>query len=68
MLATGGKDHTVRLWDVENAKFLKTLTGHARPIYSVSFSPDGKTLASGSSDGTLLLWDMSDYTKTPHEE
>ena len=37
------------------------LMGHSGPVHSVSFSPDGTTLASGSWDGTILLWDMSPY-------
>jgi WD40 repeat protein len=36
------------------------LSGHARPVNSIAFSPDGATLASGSSDGTVRLWNVRD--------
>ncbi len=36
------------------------LTGHASYVYSVVFSPDGHTLATGSGDRTARLWDVSD--------
>ncbi|MEH2073969.1 MAG: hypothetical protein V7K57_06185 [Nostoc sp.] len=35
-----------------------TLQGHSNSVNSVTFSPDGKTLASGSSDKTIKLWDV----------
>jgi WD40 repeat protein len=36
----------------------KTLTGHSSLVWSVAYSPDGQTLASGSHDKTIKLWDV----------
>ena len=41
------------------ARLGKGLEGHRDRVYSVVFSPDGATLASGSDDGTLRLWDVA---------
>ena len=51
----------IRLWDVVSGQLKATLEGHMNQVYFVSFSPDGHTLVSSSSDGTILLWDMSPY-------
>src|SRR5690242_5310840 len=44
-LASGGDDHSVRLWGVAAGRELATLTGHNGPVRSLAFSPDGKLLA-----------------------
>ncbi|KAH0896935.1 hypothetical protein HID58_046503 [Brassica napus] len=41
----------------------QTIAGHAEAVLCVSFSPDGKQLASGSGDTTVRLWDLN--TETP---
>ncbi len=46
MLASGGVDKTVRLWNTADGKEVKVLSGHPDDVYSVCFSPDGKKLAS----------------------
>lgn len=50
-------DRSVHLWDVRTGEHIRTLAGHTRKIHSVMFSPDGKTLTTGSYGGTLRLWD-----------
>ena len=43
--------------DAGTGNYIRTLSGHTGPVSSVSFSPDGSTLASGSWDATIRLWD-----------
>src|ERR1700737_3227506 len=43
----------------QEPKLRDTLHGHTQVVVSVAYSPDGKTLASASYDGTLKLWDVT---------
>ncbi len=43
---------------MKTGKGCATLKGHTAPVYPMAFSPDSKTLASGSDDKTIKLWDM----------
>ncbi|KAL9037235.1 MAG: hypothetical protein Q9214_005788, partial [Letrouitia sp. 1 TL-2023] len=52
-------DATIRIWDVSTGKPLHTLEGHLAGISSIAWSPDSKTLASGSDDKSIRLWNVS---------
>ncbi|WP_026734121.1 eIF2A-related protein [Fischerella sp. PCC 9605] len=58
-LAVGSFDDTVRIWDLETKQCCQTFKGHDSWVWWVAFSPDGLTLATGSSaDRTVRLWDI----------
>jgi WD40 repeat protein len=50
----------IRLWLVPDGSLLRTLEGHTDWVTGVTFSPDGKTLASGAGDGAPRLWQVAD--------
>ena len=60
-MATIGKE--VRLWDTETGELLGSFPGHLTSITCAAFTPDGGTLVSGSNDGTVLFWDLSDFSE-----
>ena len=59
ILASGGGDHSVRLWDTQTGALLQILEGHSNAVTSLAFHPDGISLASGSLDGTVIVWDIN---------
>ncbi len=52
------------IYDASTGEELDLLTGHTDYVRRVAFSPDGQTLASGSSDGTVLLWNITPTAAT----
>ena len=70
LVAAGSLDRSVRVWDTENGTNIDSLDGppthgkdqlggHHDSVYSVSFSPSGHELVSGSLDKTIKMWELS---------
>lgn len=55
-----GADKTIRVFDLTNGSGKQTMQGHQDWIYSFALSPDQKTIASGSWDGEVRLWNLAD--------
>ncbi|MGC2661152.1 MAG: hypothetical protein WA324_24625 [Bryobacteraceae bacterium] len=49
----------VKIWDLENGRELRTLTGFGNEAWNIAFSPDGRTLAAGTSYTTIRLKDVA---------
>jgi len=60
MLATGGADKIIYLWDPTTGKELGRLIGHEKEVYRLAFSADGHKLISVSPEDSLRLWDATE--------
>lgn len=58
LVAAGGGDGFVRLWDVATQSQQAAFAAGGDVIYSVTFSPNGSLLAAGGGDGFIRLWDV----------
>jgi dipeptidyl aminopeptidase/acylaminoacyl peptidase len=69
-LSTGSyqaKNNEISLWDAKTGHELKRLKGHQESVRAIELSPNGTLLASGSSDKTVMLWDVSPSLKSDSE-
>jgi dipeptidyl aminopeptidase/acylaminoacyl peptidase len=58
-------DDKVHIWEVATGLERCQLDGHKYAIHALAFSPDGLRLASGSQDGTALIWDVRRLPQAP---
>src|SRR4030095_4428371 len=59
LLASGGNDRVVRIWNAQNGTKVREMTGHERDIYTIIFHPSGQWLLSGDLDGKIKQWEVS---------
>jgi WD40 repeat protein len=60
LLAVGGDDHVLRIWDVASGELRHELAGHRDWIRAIAFLPDGQRLITAGNDRRLLEWTISD--------
>ncbi|MGE3809801.1 MAG: sigma-70 family RNA polymerase sigma factor, partial [Gemmataceae bacterium] len=58
LLAAGGTDHKLKIWDLTGSNQIRVLRPHDAPITAVAFSASGRLLASASNDGHLRVGDL----------
>lgn len=54
----------LQVWDIATRTIRNHFSGHEQDIYSLDFARDGRTIASGSGDRTVRLWDIEQGTNT----
>jgi len=62
LLALGDTNGEIHLWQMPEARLLRTSKEYDSIVLSAAFSPDGKTLATGGSNGTIRCWDVSSWS------
>jgi WD40 repeat protein len=58
ILATGGRDGEVRLWDIPTRKELVRFDWDIGAVHGLTFAPDGATAAAAGHNNTLVVWDV----------
>ncbi len=59
-LASGNRTYgIIKIWNLATGQEIRTLKGHPNSVWSLAFSPDSKTLASGSEDTDIKIWNLA---------
>jgi hypothetical protein len=58
LLATGGGDKVINLWDINQKRLVGRLQGHTSDVEAISFAPNGQFLVSASEDQSVRVWSI----------
>jgi WD40 repeat protein/transcriptional regulator with XRE-family HTH domain len=58
LLVSGGRDGTLRLWNVQDGQSIHVLEGHKHDVYGLAISADSQLLVSAGKDQTVRLWHL----------
>lgn len=62
-LAAGGSDGSLTIYEAISGRQLERFEGHSSPVTALAFSLDGSFMASGSMDGSVVLWNARDWSE-----
>jgi len=65
MLAIGREKGDAIIWDLENEKLIRTISGHQSAIMDLDFSPNNELLLTASRDGTSRVFEINNPRKLP---
>jgi serine/threonine protein kinase len=72
MLASGGADRRIKLWNTNTSKIITTFNEHQDSVLAMQFMPNGKILVSAGADQTIRFWDVAQKqllkTITAHDQ
>ena len=72
VVASGGPEGVVRLWDIKSGKNITKFVGHTDNVRDILISQDGDTILSASSDQTIKAWSLTAgrclHTLTMHND
>jgi WD40 repeat protein len=71
LIASGGDDGTVQIWDAMTGHKISTYRGHSGGVSAVAWSPDGKYIASAGIDNTVQVWEaitLRKISSTKHSD
>src|SRR4029077_11130391 len=61
-IATAGEDQTLRTWQREPGRALRSIVAHTRGVWAVALTGDGQIALTGGKDKSVKVWDLEDGT------